>query len=141
MKRLFESWIKSIRTGAQDAFSRSFLRRVKLLDRGSSERIRVLVWFVVLGMATYVIASHYVVESVQVVGPSMAPTLGDSKMYYLNHFVYLYRSPHPGDIVVIRDPSDGLLSVKRIVARPGDTIGFVDGKVVVNGTPLKESYL
>jgi signal peptidase I len=100
-----------------------------------------LVWVVVLGMASYVIASHYVLESVKIVGPSMSPTLKDSSRHLLSHFVYLYRTPKPGDIVVIRDPVDGLLSVKRIIAEPGDSVGFADGQVLVNGVRLKEPYL
>jgi signal peptidase I len=92
-------------------------------------------------MASYVIASHYVLETVKVVGPSMSPTLKDSSKYLLSHFVYLCRAPQRGDIVVIRDPVDGLLSVKRIVGEPGDSVGFVDGQVLVNGAKLKEPYL
>lgn len=104
-------------------------------------RIRWLVWVVAFGMASYVIAKHYVVESVKVVGPSMLPTLKDSNKYLLSHFVYLCRTPKAGDVVVIRDPIDGLLSVKRIVAGPGDSVGFVEGQVLVNGVMLKEPYL
>jgi len=107
----------------------------------SSGRVRWLVWAVTLSLASYVIASHYVVESVEVVGPSMSPTLRDSDKYLLSHLVYLCRTPKAGDVVVIRDPVDGLLSVKRIVAEPGDSVGFADGQVLVNGVKLKEPYL
>ena len=44
-------------------------------------------------------------------------------------------------IVVIRDPGDHGLSVKRVIAVPGESVLFKDGKVFVNGKQLKEPYL
>ena len=102
---------------------------------------RSLMWFLLLGTAMIVIMHHYVVGSVKVVGSSMSPTLKDSQTYLLNRAVYFLRAPRPGDVVVLRDPLDGMLSVKRVVAKPGDSVGFLDGKVFVNGAELKEPYL
>ena len=41
----------------------------------------------------------------------MAPTLGESGSYLLNRWVYHVRSPQRSDIVVIRDPSGGLIAL------------------------------
>ncbi|MGN6483709.1 MAG: signal peptidase I [Thermomicrobiales bacterium] len=50
--------------------------------------------------------------------------------------------PKRGDIVVLHPPvtSDSPY-VKRVVALPGETIGFHDGIVFVNGEPLAEPYI
>ena len=45
------------------------------------------------------------------------------------------------DVVVITDPGDHGLSVKRIIGLPGEMIHIKDGKVSVNFKDLKESYL
>lgn len=105
------------------------------------DQIQRLSCALLLSVASYVVARHCVVESVKVTGISMQPTLNDSGRYLVNKFVYLFRAPRVGDIVVIRDPIDGLLSVKRVVATPGDSIGFINGRVVLNGVKLKEPYL
>src|ERR1041385_5048417 len=96
---------------------------------GIAEHIRWFVWLTVLGMASYVIASHYVAEMVQVQGSSMAPTLRDADRYFLDHLTYLWRAPQRGDIVVVRDPADGSKAVKRIIAAPGDLLYLKNGRV------------
>ena len=95
----------------------------------------------VLAFASYLFISHFLLQSVQVVGVSMAPTLENAGYYLLNRCVYLVREPQPSDIVVIRDPLDQSYAVKRIVAREGDSIYLKGGRVYVNGHKLDESYL
>ena len=94
-----------------------------------------------LAIACYYVISHYLVQSVQVVGSSMVPTLHNSEHYLLNRWVYHFRTPQRSDIVVIRDPAAGCYSVKRIVGLPGDSIYLKDGFVFLNGRKLNEPYL
>jgi signal peptidase I len=94
-----------------------------------------------LAVASYFLISHFLLQSVKVVGRSMVPTLYDSQHYLLNRWVYHFRAPKPADVVVLRDPSDNGFSVKRIIAAPGDSIYLKDGSVYVNGCKLREAYL
>jgi signal peptidase I len=92
-------------------------------------------------LASYLFISHYLLQSVQVVGVSMTPTLQNSGYYLLNRCVYFVRDPQPSDIVVIRDPQDQSFSVKRVIAREGDSVYLKKGHVYVNGRELLEPYL
>jgi signal peptidase I len=92
-------------------------------------------------MASYLVISHFVLQSVQVVGESMVPTLQDSQHYLLNRWLYLLRPPKRSDIVVIRDPIDNSYAVKRIIGQAGDSIYLRGGSVYVNGVKLEEPYL
>lgn len=72
---------------------------------------------------------------------SMAPTLvaGD-------HIVvtpYRFRSePQAGDVIVFRSPhAAGELMVKRVIGTPGDLVETREGRVIVRGHALAESYL
>ncbi len=94
-----------------------------------------------LALASYLAISHFVVESVRVVGESMNPTLVNAHRYLLNRWVLYVRAPRRGEIVVIRDPLDNGLSVKRIVAMSGDRVHLKGGKLYVNGRLLSEPYL
>lgn len=94
-----------------------------------------------LAFCSYWFISHYFLQSVKVVGISMVPTLHDSQAYLLNRWVLHVRSPHPGDIVVLRDPMDNGFSVKRVVAVGGNTVSLRGGEVFVNGHHLLEPYL
>jgi len=94
-----------------------------------------------LSLASYLFISHFVLQSVEVVGSSMVPTLHNSDHYFVNRWSYYLNTPQRGDVVVIKDPTDGKYSVKRIVAIEGESLFFKDGTVYVNGKPLDEPYL
>jgi signal peptidase I len=98
---------------------------------------------VALGVAaaSYFIATHFIFQSVVVDGDSMKPTLHNTDRYVLNRLEYYLRSPKPEDIVVLRDPEDGGLSVKRIIAVQGDKVELAAGGAYVNGVRLNEPYL
>jgi signal peptidase I len=113
-------------------------------SRRALSLVRQAAQFVMIGslaFASYFVISHYVLQSVKVVGRSMVPTLFDSQHYLLNRWIYHFHGPRPRDIVVLRDPSDGGFSVKRVIATPGDSIYLRDGNVYVNGCRLAEEYL
>jgi signal peptidase I len=94
-----------------------------------------------LALGSYLFVSHFVLQSVRVVGESMIPTLHDADYYFLNRLVSYMHPPKRRDIVVIRDPSDGVYVVKRIVAMPGESVYFKKGAVYINGTKIAEPYL
>jgi signal peptidase I len=94
-----------------------------------------------LAVASYFVVSHFFLQSVKVVGVSMAPTLQDSQLCLLNRWVLYAHAPCRTDIVVIRDPSDHSFAVKRIVAVGGDSVFLSDGELRVNGRKVEEPYL
>jgi signal peptidase I len=96
----------------------------------------------VLASGFYLLLSHYVLQAVKVQGVSMVPTLHNADSYLLKRWVYYVRSPQRGDIVVIKDPTDGTLAVKRIVALASETV-YMDkrGHLFVNDKELSEPYL
>lgn len=97
----------------------------------------------ILGLAygTFQFVTHYLLQVIEVVGVSMAPTLHDSQRYVMNRWIFHFRAPRPTDIVVLRDPSDNGYAIKRIVAQQGDTVYVKDGHLFVNGQQLVEPYL
>lgn len=94
-----------------------------------------------LSALSYLLISRFVIQSVQVVGNSMYPTLINSGYYWLDRFSYLFNEPRPDDIVAVRDPQDNTLLVKRIIAVPGQTVCLKNGRVYVDGQLLHEPYL
>src|SRR5262249_10111128 len=94
-----------------------------------------------LAFVSYLVVSRYLLQTVQVVGASMWPTLHDEDRYFLNRLVYEVRQPRRGEIVVVKDPTDGAYCVKRVVALPGESLLFKNGRLFVNGKELSEPYL
>lgn len=106
--------------------------------------LRQLLQYVVVGalaVASYFFVSRFMVQTVTVDGVSMMPTLRDADRYLLNRWIYYVRAPHPGEVVVLRDPAADCIAVKRVVALPGDLVFLRDGKIFVNGRDVKETYL
>lgn len=92
-------------------------------------------------LLSYYLISHYLVQTVRVIGMSMVPTLHDSQLYLLNRWVLHVRAPARSEIVVLRDPLDGGFAVKRIIGVSGDSIYFREGDIYLNGKKLAEAYL
>lgn len=101
----------------------------------------VLMLVGVMCVAAYFVISRFVVTPVIIQGRSMQPTLKDGECYFLNRYVYLFKSPERGDLVVIKDPGHDDFAVKRIIGKPGDWLNLRDGSVFLNGRRLDESYL
>jgi signal peptidase I len=94
-----------------------------------------------LSFGFYAGFSQYVINSVKVIGTSMVPNLNEGGSYLLYRMAFHQRDPQRFDIVVLRDPGDHGLSVKRIIGTPGEAVQFKEGSVFVNDKKLDESYL
>lgn len=96
---------------------------------------------VLLSAAVCVTINQWVFRQVVVVGRSMAPTLADGEVFFVNQWAPKFFEINVGDVVAARD-TEGLV-VKRVVARPGDTIEFAENGrgIKLNGLPLVENYL
>jgi signal peptidase I len=90
--------------------------------------------------ATLIVTFGFQVARVD--GLSMAPTLEDRDRLIVNKFVYEIGEPRPGDIVMLYYPlNPEKMFVKRVIAREGDTVRIVDGRVFVNDIPLHDDYV
>jgi signal peptidase I len=47
--------------------------------------------------------------------------------------------PQRGDVVLFTSPDNGPLSVRRVIAIPGDRVEVHNGQILVNGKPLEET--
>jgi signal peptidase I len=104
---------------------------------------------VVAGLQTLISAAVYATlivtfgfQVARVDGLSMAPTLEDHDRLIVNKLVYELGDPRPGDIVMLYYPlNPDKMFVKRVIAREGDTVRIVDGRVYVNDVPLRDDYV
>ena len=85
---------------------------------------------------------YFIVELYMVEGPSMRPTLVNAERLVVNKFIYRFKDPVKGEVLVFRYPKDPSRDfIKRVIATPGDTIEMKDGRVFVNGELLNETYI
>ncbi len=80
---------------------------------------------------------------------SMKPTILEGDRIFVNKLAYDLRlpfstisvfswaDPNRGDIIILRSPNDGTRLVKRVIGVPGDVIGMIENRLVVNGEILE----
>ena len=66
----------------------------------------------------------------------MDPTMHNGEKYLLNRWVYHFRTPRRGELVVFKDPDHADLAIKRIVAISGDRIQMAGDVVYVDDARL-----
>jgi signal peptidase I len=115
---------------------------------------------IVVAVAAVLAIKQWVVNPYRIPTSSMEPTLhcarpmpgceaDYSDRVLANRFIYHFRDPEPGDIVVFETPpaveqhcsGGGDVFVKRLIGLPGDRIVERSGTVFVNGTRLDETYI
>jgi signal peptidase I len=123
----------------------------------------VIDWLVTIVVAVGAVLAikAWVVNPYRIPSSSMEPTLhcaepgagceaSFSDRVLANRFIYHFRDPDRGEIVVFKTPPDaercengagGETFVKRIVGLPGEVVSQQRGVVSVNGTQLEEPYL
>jgi len=88
------------------------------------------------------IGVHTAVQSRQVEGSSMEPTLHTGERVLVNKLAYVnFAAPARGDVVVFHAWSQHEDFIKRVVGLPGDTVEVKRNQVFVNDVPLDEPYL
>ncbi len=97
--------------------------------------------FIYAGVAAFLLIT-FVARTYYIPSGSMIPTLQIGDVLLVNKFEYRFRAPNEGDIVVFPPPiptSDDF--IKRVIARPGDTLRIGNGVVYLNGKALSEPYI
>jgi signal peptidase I len=97
-------------------------------------------------LAIAFLLAHFIMVSVaqafQVEQYSMEPNLLPHDRVLVNKFIYHFRPPAPGEIIVLHPPIDASRNyIKRVVAVSGQTVRIRDGRVYINDRPLPEPYL
>ncbi len=111
---------------------------IREMRRAAVEFLKTLVIAFVL--AQLIMTS--VAQAFQVEQYSMEPNLLPRDRVLVNKFIYHFRPPHPGEIIVLRPPNDpGRNYIKRVVAVAGQAVQIRDDHVFVDGRMLPEPYL
>jgi len=113
-----------------------------------------------------VVIKTFLLQPFWIPSESMLPTIEVNDRVMVNKLAYRWGEPQRGDVVVFRDPrieeteesipeavirsvleAVGIRTrgdedlIKRVVGLPGETIEVRNNQVVVDGSPLDESYL
>jgi signal peptidase I len=96
---------------------------------------------VVLCFGAMLILRLWILEPALVRSTSMAPTLPEGSLVWLDKVSPDLLGVRAGQLVTFRSPDDGAIMVKRVVAVEGQTVAMQDGVLYLDGTAVKESYV
>jgi len=90
------------------------------------------------------ILRNYVIEGREIPTGSMLPTVQLKDRIWVNRFIYRFKEPQRGDVVMFQPP-ESLNSptpfLKRVIGLPGETVEMKNNKVYINGRALVEPYV
>jgi len=104
--------------------------------------LREIVQTLLLALLLALVLRFFFVDTYMIDGPSMEPALHQGERLLVSKMTYRIRRPLPGEIVVFEEPgSDGRSLIKRVVAVEGQTLEIRQGRVILDGDELEESYI
>jgi signal peptidase I len=119
-------------------------------------------WIVTIAGAIAIVLAikQWVINPYRIPSSSMEPTLHCARpgagcearlsdRVLANRFIYHFRSPHRGEIIVFNTPTAAAEAacnasgtfVKRLIGLPGDTVRYQRNVLTINGKVLKEPYI
>lgn len=101
---------------------------------------------VVAVILVFCILRPFVVQAFYIPSGSMLETLQINDRILVNKFIYFFRDPKPGEVVVFDAPEQASPNekrdfIKRVVGVGGDTIAIRDHHLYRNGRLVDEPYL
>ncbi|MCK4547643.1 MAG: signal peptidase I [Candidatus Eisenbacteria sp.] len=120
--------------------------------KGKKSLVREYAEVIVVSLVLAFFVRAMVVQAFRIPTGSMEETLLIGDYLLVNKFLYgaripflsarlpAIRSPHRGDIIVFRSPTQNKDFIKRCVATGGEIIELRDNVVYIDGEPLEEFY-
>jgi signal peptidase I len=114
------------------------------LSREFKEFIKETLSIVIIAFILAMILRTFIIEGRIIPSESMVPTLQVGDRVMVNKFIYYFKKPQRGDIIVFHPPE--ILNskddyIKRVIGLPGETVEMKNNRVYIDGKPLVEPYL
>ena len=96
------------------------------------DNLESILWAAALAL----VIRTFIVAPFKIPSGSMHPTLMEGDRILVSKFLYRFREPHRGEIIVFRFPENPRRPfIKRLIAVGGDTVEIREGRVIINGQP------
>lgn len=98
---------------------------------------------IIIAIILALIIRTFIVQAFKIPTGSMRPTLIEGDRILVNKFIYKFKSPGRGDVIVFLSPEDKKKDfIKRLVGMPGEKIEISNGMILVNDKAIdKDSVI
>ncbi len=95
---------------------------------------------IVIAVVLALIIRTFVVQAFKIPTGSMRPTLIEGDRIVVSKFIYKFKEPKRGDVIVFISPEDKKKDfIKRLVGLPNENIQISNGAILVNNNPVEEN--
>lgn len=103
--------------------------------------IREWIESLVIALVLALIIRAFVVQAFKIPTGSMRPTLLEGDRILVNKFIYKFKEPERGDIIVFKFPGDEKKDfIKRLIATPGEIVEIRDGQIYIDEEMVEEPF-
>jgi len=112
------------------------------MNKKVKREIREWAESIIIAFILAMIIRTFVVQAFKIPSGSMRPTFIEGDRILVNKFVYRFKDPERGDILVFKYPEDMKKDfVKRLIAVGGETIEIRDGNVYINDQLVEDPHI
>lgn len=108
----------------------------------TKSQIREWVESLVIALVLALLIRAFVVQAFKIPTGSMRPTLIEGDRLLVNKFIYRFRKPERGDIIVFRFPKERKKDyIKRLIAAGGETAEIKGGNIYIDGEIVEDPFI
>src|SRR3989338_6092099 len=94
---------------------------------------------IVIVVILALIVRVFIVQAFKIPTGSMKPTLNENNRIFVNKYIYRFKEPQRGDIIVFKYPEDPKKDfIKRLIATGRETVEIADGDILISGKRVDE---
>ncbi len=84
----------------------------------------------------------FVVQAFKIPTGSMRPTFMEGDRILVSKFIYKFRDPERGDVIVFKYPENPKLAfIKRLIGKPGENLKIKNGRILIDGKEVTEKQI
>ncbi len=84
----------------------------------------------------------FVVQAFKIPTGSMKPTFTEGDRILVNKFIYKFREPERGEVIVFKYPENPKLAfIKRLIGKSGENLKIKNGRILINGREITEKQI
>jgi len=118
-----------------EVVKKSFWQRHKAVIKEYGESL--LIAFVLA-----MIIRAFVVQAFKIPTGSMKPTLMERDRILVSKFIYKFREPKRGDVIVFKYPENPKLAfIKRLIGKSGDKLKIKNGRILIDEKEISEEQI
>jgi len=96
---------------------------------------------ILIAIAIFILL-RFTIQGYEVRYTCMLPNIEEGELIMVSKASYFFSEPKRGDVIVLWPPfKSDTPFIKRVIGMPGENVQVKDGKVFIDGIPLKEEYI